>query len=382
MNERKGYVKQQDNKWFCRVTFTDSLTGKTHNKKRICKTESEAKATLKKLLKQIDNEGEKGFEADKLTFNELADYYEKHFCQPAQYDNGRKVSGLRDVGRAKGVLPHFRAFFGQMKVRLITYGDLLSYKRLRMTGETHLKKSRSQSTMNRELGILRRIFRIAVAQGWLLRNPFSCGDALIQPSADGIRERILTFEEERKLLDACSEPCRSHIKPIVIALLHTGARRNEMLKLAWQSVDFNTRIITIKSETTKTLKGRQVAMTQLVFDELSELWEKSDKDLTGRVFKMKTFRKAFGTACRIAGIKTGGLDGLVTHSLRHTNASRLIKGHLSIQLVGKILGHQNVNTTYRYLTANNETLFQAVSILESIQIPPNDDSQVESNLIN
>ncbi len=123
-------------------------------------------------------------------------------------------------------------------------------------------------------------------------------------------------------------------------------------------------------------------MTQLVFDELSELWEKSDKDLTGRVFKMKTFRKAFGTACRIAGIKTGGLDGLVTHSLRHTNASRLVRGNLSIQLVGKILGHQNVNTTYRYLTANNETLFQAVSILESIQIPPNNDSQIESKLIN
>jgi hypothetical protein len=59
--------------------------------------------------------------------------------------------------------------------------------------------------MNRELGILRRILRISVAQGWLLRNPFSCGDAIIQPSADGIRERILTIEEEQKLLDACSD---------------------------------------------------------------------------------------------------------------------------------------------------------------------------------
>jgi site-specific recombinase XerD len=73
---------------------------------------------------------------------------------------------------------------------------------------------------------------------------------------------------------------------------------------------------------------------------------------------------------------------LVTHTLRHSNASRLIKGNLSIQLVGKILGHQNVNTTYRYLTANNDTLFQAASILETIQIPSNNDSQMASDLIN
>lgn len=164
MNKRKGYIKEQDDKWFCRVTFTDTTTGKTHNKKRICKSESDAKATLKKLLKQIENEGEKGFEADKIIFNELCDFYEQHFCQPAQYENGRKISGLRDVDRAKSILPHFRAFFGRKKIRLITYGDLLSYKLMRMSGETHLKRTRSLSTMNRELGILRRIFSIALSQ--------------------------------------------------------------------------------------------------------------------------------------------------------------------------------------------------------------------------
>ncbi len=121
-------------------------------------------------------------------------------------------------------------------------------------------------------------------------------------------------------------------------------------------------------------------MTQRLYDELLGLWEKSDKDLTERVFKTKTFRKAFGTACRIAGIKSGGLDGLVIHSLRHSTATRLVQGKMPIQLVGKILGHQNVNTTYRYLSANDETLYQAASILESIQ--QNNDSEIESELIN
>jgi integrase len=379
--ERNGYIGEENGKWFARVTFTDSL-GKRKNVKRIAKNESDAKSILKKLLRKIDDEGEQGLEGEKITFNDLADYYENNFCQPAQYSNNRIISGLRDVGRAKGVLKQFRAYFGNKKIRLITYGDLLSYKTQRMKGETHLKKARSISTMNRELGILRRIFNVALAQGWILRNPFKCGDALIQPSADGIREKILTLDEEQRLLEAFSQPCRVHIRPIIIILLDTGARKSEITKATWDCIDFENSLITIKSETTKTLKGRKVAMTQRVYDELLELWEKSEKDLTAQIFKTKTFRKAFETACRIAKIKTGGLDGLVIHSLRHTAATRLVKGQMAIQLVGKVLGHCQPQTTYRYLTANEETLFQAASILESIQVQSDKNSLSESNFIN
>ena len=379
--ERSGYIGQENGKWFARVTFTDSHC-KRRNIKRKAQTENEAKGLLKKLLHQVDGEGEKFFDAEKITFNDLADYYEKHFCQPAEYSDGRKVSGLRDVGRAKGVLKHFRKFFGHKKIRSITYGDLLSYKRLRMTGESHLKKTRSISTMNRELGILRRIFNIGLAQDWLLKNPFKSGDPLIQPSADRIREKILTLEEEVRLLEVCSEPCRVHIRPIVIALLDTGARSGEMIKLIWQSIDFENRLILIRSETTKTLKSRRVAMTDRLYNELLQMWNNSEKDLLASVFKMKTFRKAFGTACRLAGIKTGGLDGFTPHSCRHTTATRLVKGQMPIQLVGKILGHQNVNTTFRYLSVNNETLYQASEILESFQHQIVNDSQIESELIN
>jgi integrase len=116
-------------------------------------------------------------------------------------------------------------------------------------------------------------------------------------------------------------------------------------------------------------------MTERLYRELFELWERSGKDLAENVFKMKTFRKSFDSACKKAGIKTGGVDGFTPHSCRHTAATRLVQGKMSIQLVGKILGHENVNTTFRYLSANDETLFQATSILESYQHQITDDSQ-------
>jgi integrase len=366
MKERSGYVFEEKGKWFARVTFTDE-SGKRRNIKRTAKNKSDAKDILKNVLRELENEGSKAIDIANLTFNDLADHYEKNYCQPAEYINGRKVSGLRDVSRAKSVLPYFREFFGRKKLRSITYGDLATYKRLRMKIPTHQSQQRAIGTMNRELGILRRILNIALAEQWIHRNPFKSGEPLIQPSADGIREKILTLDEERRLLEACKEPCRAHIYPIVIALLDTGARRGEMLKLTWQDVDFENRLITIRSETTKTLKGRQIALTKRFFNELLLLWEQSDKDLTSKVFKMKVFGQSFETACKVAGIKSGGLDGLTTHSLRHTAAVRLVQGQMPVQLVGRILGHSNVNTTYRYLSTNDEALFQAASILESIQ---------------
>jgi integrase len=364
--ERTGYVFENNGKWYARITFKDA-NGNRRNIKRTVATESAAKKMLRSILRELEIDGDQTFDKANLTFQDLVIHYEKHFCQPAEYVNGRKISGLRDVGRAKSVLPHFRKFFGQKRLRAITYGDLTTYKRQRMKVPTHQSQQRTIGTMNRELGILRRMFSIAVAEQWLLRNPFNSGDPLIEPSGDGIRQKVLTLEEEVRLFEALNEPCRAHIKPIVICLLDTGARRGEMLKLVWQDVNFENRIITIRSETTKTLKERKVGVTSRMYEELIQLWQNSNKDLSSRVFNMKVFRKSFATACKIAGIKVGGLNGLTIHSLRHSTAKRLIQGQMPIQLVGRILGHSNVNTTYRYLSINEETVYQATSILEAIQ---------------
>jgi integrase len=76
-------------------------------------------------------------------------------------------------------------------------------------------------------------------------------------------------------------------------------------------------------------------------------------------------RKSFATACKLAGIKQGGIDGLTLHSLRHTAATRLIKGQMPLQMVGRILGHSQPQTTYRYLSVDAESTAKAAAILES-----------------
>lgn len=385
MKENKGYTFERDGKWYARITVTDE-NGKRRNVQRVAKSKSDAKTILDDLVNLIKTEGKEAIDYLSMTFNDLADYYEKHYAKEAKFVGDQKVEGLRAIRCVKGSIKHFRQFFGKKKIREITYGDILTYRTDRMKVKTPKGTTRSIASMNRELAYLRRIFNIADRQGWINKNPINCGDSLILISAERRRERILTIGEEKRLLAACSgereikykrkgkeitakiENGRTHLKVFIIALLDTGARKGEMLKLTWQYVDFQNRIITIQARNTKTLRTRQVAITQRLYDELHLLWETSDKNPDSLVFGVAdNVKRSFMSACKDAGIKHGGIDGLTLHCLRHTAATRLVNGQLPIEIVGRILGHSQPQTTYRYISANNQALNAAKNIFENLQ---------------
>jgi integrase len=385
MKENKGYTFKREGKWYARITITDS-SGRRRNIQRLAKDKSDATQILSNLQREIESKGEKAIDALRMTFNDLCDYYEKHYAKPAKFVDNQKVEGLRDLRRVKGFLKIYRAGFGRKKLREITYGDIRLYRSERLKVPTPANQPRTMASMNRELAYLRRIFNIALRQGWIERNPFNCGESLILTSCERKRERILTLEEEKRLLQVCSgkreikykrkgkeitakiENGREHLKALIVALLDTGARKGEMFKLTWQFVDFENSFITFQALNTKTLKTRQVALTQRLYNELQSLWQKSDKKPDSLVFGLiNNVRKSFASACKDAGINHGGISGLTLHCLRHTAATRLVNGQLPLQLVGRILGHTQPQTTYRYLNSNSETLRKAASIFETIQ---------------
>ena len=84
-----------------------------------------------------------------------------------------------------------------------------------------------------------------------------------------------------------------------------------------------------------------------------KLRKESNQDLDSLVFGITdNVRKSFSSACKVADIKEGGIDGLTLHFLRYTAATRLVKGQLPIQMVERILGHTQPQITYRYLFCN------------------------------
>lgn len=377
MKSRTGYVYQNEKTGtlFARVTITDS-SGKRKNVQRKVESITEGNQWLKKLVVELDDSGASFIDAERITFNYLCDYYSSHYLKTAQYINGRKVDGLRSVAAVKGYLKVFRECFGKRKLKSITYDDLRSFRLKRLNTSTHQSGQRSITTVNRELAYLRRVLNIAERNGWIKKNPFKLGDALIHASDEKKRERILTREEEKKLLDECVYP-RAHLRPIIIAALDTGCRLGELLKMRWKDIDFENQIIILQAFNTKTMRERQVSLTARLKDELEKLWKTSNRDSDELVFGISSvIRQSFNKAC-----KNAELNGLRFHDLRHTHATRLDDLGFSLAKIGMQLGHTQLQTTLRYVNRDKSGIKQVASALDSFnaELPT---QQVETEMVN
>ena len=128
-----------------------------------------------------------------------------------------------------------------------------------------------------------------------------------------------------------------------------------------------------KAFNSETLQERQVATTPRVHEELSKLFQQGQRSRL--VFGIKdNVKNAFNSARRIADLKD-----VRFHDLRHTAATRLVRGHMPISEVGRILGHTQVNTTYRYVNANIETARRAAHILASLSDPQRTSDEAQSS---
>ncbi|MDT7779077.1 MAG: hypothetical protein QOC99_1589 [Acidobacteriota bacterium] len=368
MKERTGYVYQdkKSGAWFARVCYTQN-NGKRTSVKRRVESKSHGNKVLKELVSKVELGGREAIEADKLTVNDLCRYYEEHYAIPAQYSNGRKVAGLRSVVQVKGYLKVYREDLGRRLLKSITYDDLRAFRAKRLKTSTHQGEQRSLTTVNREMAYLRRMLNIAERNGWIPKNPFKMGDALIHASDEIKRERILTRDEETRLLAACVGR-RAHLRPIIVAALDTGCRLGELLKMRWRDVDLNAGLITIEAFNTKTMRQRQVSITARFAAELEQLWRKSQKDSDTLIFGIEcSIRHAFNGAC-----KDAGLEKIRMHDLRHSHATRLDDLGFSLAKIGGQLGHTVVQTTLRYVNRDKTAVKQVAAALDEFHAQANE----------
>jgi integrase len=355
---RTGSIVQKDKTWYGRLIFRDE-TGKRRERLRRADNRSDAREKAKELVREFEQHGERALDGSHLNFAQLAEFYKITYLIPAEYVDGRKIAGLRSASDMRGKLTTLQNHFSKQLVKTITTSDIMKFRASRLKAPTKHKKQRSIASVNRELALLRRILNVAQHEGWLIRNPFGAGTKVISAADERKVERILTSVEEGRLLEACKGP-RAHLRPIIILAIDTGMRRGELLKLQWSDIDFENTIITVKAFNTKTLQERQVAMTPRVHRELSRLFQQTPS--CALVFGIKdNFKNAFNSAR-----KKANLNDVRFHDLCHTAATRLVRGHMPLSEVGRILGHTQANTTYRYVNADIETARKAAQILASL----------------
>ncbi len=359
--------------WYACIHYWENDERKQWTKRPKDNTKTAARQLAKQMLAEVEGQGQRAIDAANMTFADLADFYQETYLIDPEYVDGRKVAGYRGKYVLGINLKILRSYFKNQKIKEITHGDIKKFKAVRLKTPVIFGKNtrgteapgnvtsrqRSIATVHKELSLLRRILNVAVANAWLVKNPFERGDSLINPGDEKPRERILTKEEEEKLLSVCTG-WNAHLKAIIICALDTGMRRGEIFKLMWSDIDFENGIINIKAFNTKTLRERQVAITSRLSQELYALWQNSNRNPDVLVFGITTSsKKGFAKVRTLAG-----LPDLRFHDLRHTHATRLISKHLPLSEVGRVLGHTQANTTYRYVNANVETARRAAAALD------------------
>jgi len=242
---------------------------------------------------------------------------------------------------------HLKPCFGRLKLEDVSPLLIEQYRAER------LKSGVQKSTTNRELALLKKMFNLAIDWGFAATNPVL--KVKLFSERDNLKERVLSEEEEVRLLAQCT----AHIRPIVIAALNTGMRKNEILTMKWSDVDFKQRTILLTK--TKSGKNRTVPINGALLEvlEAHKAESKSEYVFTGPSGRhLVTVRRAFENACRRAGIK-----GLRFHDLRHTFGTRLIRKGVDIVTVQSLLGHYSVTVTQRYTHTDGGQKKNAVELL-------------------
>lgn len=396
-----GIGQDEQGRWFYRYQYIDEF-GKRRNVRRLVTSESNAKSKLRKSINKHETSAGRSVEGERLKFSKLAKLYAENKIFDADYVGDRKVAGLRSFKSVELLLENLKEYFADMRVATITHADIEAFKLKRLRTKKSNDKPRTIASVNRELELLRAMMRFAKRQKWILSSPFEEGEPLISKADETRRERVLTHNEEMRLLDACGDRIRIYkrkgrfkgeettmidkgekreaLRAIIIAALDTAMRRGELFKLVWSDVDFNKETITIRAMNSKTARARAVGMTPRLKEELLKLWQKSpqlpDLSVFGYDNEYSTMKRAFSSACDFAKIKNFRF-----HDCRHTAITRMVESGMPSAQIMKISGHTQMTTFQRYVNPNDDAVKQVAMRLHEHNAHKNA-QQITSELVN
>jgi integrase len=201
------------------------------------------------------------------------------------------------------------------------------------------------------------VLRVAAKRGWCDLPAFE------RPRVPTPETRWLSKDQANRLVAEAAP----HLQPLIVFLLHTGARLSEALRLDWSHVDLKARRVVFLN--TKNGEHRGVPLNQDAFLALAGLANRE-----GAVFRTPAgmayydsgglggspIKKAFKSSCTRAGI-----EGLRVHDLRHTFASWLVMSGAPLRTVAELLGHKTLAMVHRYSHLSPDHLRDAVDRLST-----------------
>jgi integrase len=293
------------------------------------------------------------------TFAALAEKYLEHA------ETYKRPGSLRnDRGNIRRLLPQW----GARQVKAISQRDIEALQRDFKATPYHANRVRS---------LLSKMFNLAIEWGWRVDNPVK----RVPKFHEEKRTRWLSVEELGRLDSALDGYRDQSAADVIRLLLFTGAREGEALKADWTHFDLERGVWTKPSHHTKQKKDEHVPLSAAALALLRRMKAKCD---SGPLFPgpngsaRVTLRRPWRQICKAAGLSQAvehkGKRRTTTrykptvhiHDLRHTYASHLVSNGASLQVVGKLLGHTNPQTTNRYAHVSDEAMRNATAVFAGI----------------
>lgn len=298
-------------------------------------------------------------------------------------------TNLKSTDTVIPIAKSFNSLWGKKQIKDITPKLIENYKSERngkiyyqkqIKNKTVIKRI-SPATVNRELGVLSKIFSIAIDNKKAKENPVAKVEKL---KVVNKLERHMTAEEQERFIKFCNHDYSylnvsanelekiikryrnysyEHVRDIALISLNTGMRLNEVLNLTWDCVDLTKNLLCALN--TKNGLKNDVPINQTVRNILynrhlvkeNNYYVFTNPD-TGT--RYGSIHKAFTTACKMANV-----PNFRFHDTRHTFASRAIEKNTPVPVLQEILNHRNIKTTMRYVHNSFEQKLSAVNSLDN-----------------
>ena len=298
-----------------------------------------------------------------------------------------KPAALKSIKSTASRIAVLKEHLGELPLDALDEPDEIN----RFKTESDYAERVGLATIHRTLETLRHAMNWGMAQTPPLfkKSPFHRFGVRMNKKAETARDRRLTREEEKKLLDAAlremNTPEHQYAGPLlhdrIIGALELCCRRGEMLLIQNKRVNWDTHQIGIPGATAKDKENRRIPFnpegrlaailkrrTKLGPDtyvfgtakgeyqpELQTAWEtlrllghdvEPRSTRTGAVWNREQLRK---------------ID-LHWHDLRHEGACRLLADGVDIRIIQLMLGHASIMQTQRYLNITDEELRRGLEV--------------------
>jgi integrase len=198
---------------------------------------------------------------------------------------------------------------------------------------------------NRVGEVLRKMFSLAIAWGWRTDNPA----AGFKKRVETARERFMSHEEIGRLAEVLEAAEDQRAACIIGICMLTGSRVGEVRQAQFEQFNLELGVWSKPAATTKQRKVHRVPISADVAAIVRQRALVVPKgtpwlfpgDVPGQ--PVKEIRRFWMMVQREAN-----LPDVRIHDLRHTFASLLVSGGASLEMIGKLLGHSQMQTTLRY----------------------------------